>query len=122
MSTAAPTRICVIGAGAAGLVVLYVAISYFGLKIPMKPFFAITGAMLYYMAFVFAGKGIADLQTAGVVPLTALEWAPRLPPLGIYPTRESLLLQGLLILLALFALAWSVLRRGSGPRTGLQPS
>src|SRR5256886_3840210 len=52
--------------------------------------------MLYYMAFVFAGKGIADLQEAGLVKTTVLEWAPRIPVLGIYPTLQSLSLQFLL--------------------------
>src|SRR5213593_4540443 len=39
-------------AGAVGLVAIYVAISRFGMKVPLKPFFAVTSAMLYYMAFV----------------------------------------------------------------------
>ena len=93
-------------AASLALVVVYIAINRFGVRIPMRPFFAVTSTMLYYMAFVFAGKGIADLQEAGVVPMTVLEWAPRAPFLGIYPTLESLALQGLLVVLLLFALAW----------------
>lgn len=108
--------------GAVALVGLYVAINYFGLKIPMKPFFAVTGGMLYYMAFVFAGKGIAELQTAGIVPLTALHWAPRLPQLGVYPTLESLMLQGLLIVLALVAVVWAAMRPVKPEPVGRQPS
>src|SRR5574341_486715 len=115
-----------IALGAIALVALYVAINYLGLRIPMKPFFAIPGAMLYYLAFVFAGKGIAELQTAGYLPLTALDWAPRLPQLGIYPTLESLLLQGVLLVLAAFALVWSTLRRPALPTgpsaVGRQPT
>lgn len=49
-------------AGALALVVVYVAIDRFGMRLPLKPFFAVTSAMLYYMAFVFAGQGIAELQ------------------------------------------------------------
>jgi len=93
-------------AASLALVVVYIAINRFGVRIPMRPFFAVTSTMLYYMAFVFAGKGIADLQEAGVVPMTVLEWAPRAPFLGVYPTLESLALQGLLVVLLLFALAW----------------
>ena len=62
--------------------------------------------MLYYMAFVFAGKGIAELQGAQVVPLTVIDGAPRIPVLGIYPTLESLLVQGLLLVLAVAAAIW----------------
>ena len=93
--------------GAVALVILYVAIMRLGLRTPMKPFFAVTGALLYYMAFVFAGKGIAELQEAHIVGTTvipALQWL-RVPFLGIYPTIQSLALQGVLLLLLLVALS-----------------
>ncbi len=103
--------------GAVGLVIVYVAISRFGVKVPLKPFFAVTSAMLYYMAFVFAGKGIADLQESGLVRTSVVEWAPRIPVLGIYPTIQSLALQLLLIVLLVVAVVW--LQRdqvsGAGP-------
>jgi high-affinity iron transporter len=93
-------------AGAVGLFGVYVVINQLGLRVAMKPFFAVTGVMLYYMAFVFAGKGVAELQEGGVVRLTVVEGVPRIPVLGIYPTVESLALQGLLLILAVVALAW----------------
>jgi high-affinity iron transporter len=74
----------------------------------MKPFFAVTGVMLYYMAFVFAGKGVAELQEGGVARLTVVEGVPRIPVLGIYPTVESLAVQGLLLVLAVVALVWTM--------------
>jgi high-affinity iron transporter len=96
-----------IAVGAVVLVAVYVAINRFGVRLPLKPFFAFTSAFLYYMAFVFAGKGIAELQEGGLVGTTILPWAPRIPPLGIYPTAESLGAQGLLVLLAIVALVWN---------------
>jgi len=81
------------------LVAVYVGINKYGVRIPLKPFFAFTSAFLYYMAFVFAGKGIAELQEGGLVGTTIVPWAPRVPALGIYPTVESLALQGVLLLL-----------------------
>jgi len=95
-----------LGLGAVVLVLLYVAIMRLGLRIPMKAFFAVTGALLYYMAFVFAGKGIAELQEGRIVGTTvipALQWL-RVPFLGIYPTMQSLALQGVLLGLLLVAL------------------
>ena len=89
------------------LVAVYVAIHRFGVRLPLKPFFGVTSAFLYYMAFVFAGKGIAELQEGGLVTTTILPGAPRLPALGIYPTAESLAAQGALVLLALVALTWT---------------
>jgi len=102
----APAVIAGILAGSVGLVIVYVAINRFGVKVPLKPFFAVTSAMLYYMAFVFAGKGIADLQESGLVRTSVVEWAPRIPVLGIYPTVESLLVQLLLVVLLVVAVVW----------------
>jgi len=59
--------------------------------------------VLCYMAVVFAGKGIAELQAAQVIPLTVIDGAPRIPVMGIYPTVESLIVQGLLLALAIVA-------------------
>jgi high-affinity iron transporter len=93
--------------GAAMLVGVYIAISRFGVRLPLKPFFGVTSAFLYYMAFVFAGKGVAELQGGGVLPTTIVSWGPRLPGLGIYPTVESLLAQSVLVVLLLAALFWT---------------
>ncbi len=94
-------------AGAVVLLAVYLAIRRFGVRIPLKPFFAVTSAFLYYMAFVFAGQGIAELQEGGLLPTTPVAGGPRVPVLGIYPTVESLGLQGVLLLLLLGALVWT---------------
>ena len=96
-----------IALGALVLAVVYYAINRFGVRLPLKPFFAVTSLFLYYMAFLFAGRGIAELQEGGVIATTVLPWAPRIPALGIYPTLESLLAQGVLLALLLGALLWS---------------
>jgi len=95
--------------GAAVLVGVYIAISRFGVRLPLKPFFGVTSAFLYYMAFVFAGKGVAELQAGGLLPTTMISWAPRVPALGVFPTVESLLAQALLVVLLVAALIWTFL-------------
>jgi high-affinity iron transporter len=95
--------------GAVVLVGVYIAINRFGMRLPLKPFFGVTSAFLYYMAFVFGGKGVAELQEGGLLPTTIIPGAPRIPALGIYPTLESLLVQGLLLVLLLVALVWTFL-------------
>ncbi len=95
-----------IAAGSVVLAVLYVAINRYGVRLPLKPFFGLTSAFLYYMAFVFAGKGIAELQEGGMIGTTVIG-GPRVPALGIYPTAQSLSAQGLLLLLALIAVLWT---------------
>ncbi|HEU5303819.1 MAG TPA: cytochrome c/FTR1 family iron permease [Gemmatimonadales bacterium] len=102
--------------GAAALVAIYVAISRFGVRLPLKPFFAATSALLYYMAFVFAGKGVAELQEGGLVSITIVPGGPRVPVLGIYPTVESLVAQGLLLALLLGALVWTFVIEPSRPK------
>jgi high-affinity iron transporter len=92
--------------GSVVMVGVYIAISRFGLRLPLKPFFGVTSAFLYYMAFVFAGKGVAELQEGGLVSTTIIPGAPRVPALGIYPTAESLAAQGVLLALLVVALVW----------------
>jgi high-affinity iron transporter len=96
-----------IGVGSVVMAGVYIAISRFGLRLPLRPFFGITSAFLYYMAFVFAGKGVAELQEGGLFSTTIVPGAPRVPALGIYPTLESLAAQGVLVALLLVALIWS---------------
>lgn len=97
------------------LAVVFVLIRWGSLKIPLRPFFAVTGFLLYYMAFVFAGRGVRELQEGGVVPATFLNGLPVLDWLGLYPTVETLVVQGLLVFLAFVALL-VILRRRRGGR------
>jgi high-affinity iron transporter len=96
-----------IALGSMVLVAVYVGMHRFGIRLPLKPFFGVTSAFLYYMAFVFAGKGVVELQEGGFLPTTIVAWAPRVPALGIYPTLESLAAQGVLVLLLVAALVWT---------------
>ncbi|MFL5459578.1 MAG: FTR1 family protein [Gemmatimonadales bacterium] len=93
--------------GSLVMVLVYLAINRFGLRLPLKPFFGVTSGFLYYMAFVFAGKAVAELQEGGMISTTIVLGGPRLPALGIYPTVESLLAQGVLVALLVLALAWT---------------
>ena len=95
-----------LAAGAVVLVALYVGIEKFGIRIPLRPFFAVTGATLYFMAFVFAGAGVKELQEGAYVPTTLVPGAPRWEFFGVYPTVESLALQGLIILGLVIAVIW----------------
>lgn len=78
-----------------------------GLKIPLKHFFSITSFLLYFLSFVFAGKGIRELQEAGVIGITPLGFIPEIDILGIYPTLETTILQGILLLAFVVSLLWT---------------
>jgi high-affinity iron transporter len=90
--------------GSATLAVIFTLFWRFGLRIPLRPFFAVTSALLYYMALVFAGTGIKELQEANVLPRTMIPGFPHVDLIGLYPTVETLMAQGVLLVLLLFAL------------------
>jgi high-affinity iron transporter len=90
-------------AGSVALAVVFVLLYRFGVKIPMRAFFAATSLLLYYMAFVFAGRGIRELQEGNVLSMTPLPHVPDISWLGLFPTVETVAIQ--LVLLVLFAFA-----------------
>jgi high-affinity iron transporter len=90
-------------AGAVALAVIFTLFFRFGVRIPLRPFFAATSVVLYYMAFVFAGKGVRELQEGDVVSITPLPGFPSVDAMGIYATVETLLAQLLLVVLFVFA-------------------
>ncbi|HEX2227093.1 MAG TPA: cytochrome c/FTR1 family iron permease [Candidatus Binatia bacterium] len=93
-------------AGTAVVGAIVYAIFKLGMRIPLRLFFGVSSALLYLLAFVFAGEGIKDLQAVGLIGETPLPWAPQLPFLGIYPTVQTLLAQGILVVALIFALLW----------------
>ena len=97
--------------GVALLAVTVWIIFKLGMKIPLRLFFGVSSALLYVLAFVFAGEGIKNLQATGWFSETPLQHGPYLPTLGIYPTMETLLTQGIMVLAMIGALWW--LARGS---------
>lgn len=90
-------------AGFAALAVIFTLFYRFGVRIPLRPFFSVTSVLLYYMAFVFVGKGFHELQEGGVVPINVLRGFPTIEGFGFYPTWQTMLAQ--LVLLGLFVFA-----------------
>jgi high-affinity iron transporter len=82
------------------LAVIAVVLVRYGMRLPLRPFFAVTGVLLYLLAFKFAGGGVRELQEAGLVSVTPVA-LPDLAALGdwlgIYPSIEPLLAQGALL-------------------------
>ena len=99
------------GAGLIAMLLATFAIFKLGLRMPLKYFFAGTGTLLYIMAFIFAGTGINQLQAAGWVPATPLDFPPAVPVLGIYPTMETLAAQALLLCVFIASSLWMALER-----------
>jgi high-affinity iron transporter len=102
--------------GAAILAVIFVAFYRYGVKIPMRQFFAVTGVLLYYLAFTFAGNAIHELQEAGVVGATVLVGLPTVDLIGFHPTVETLAAQLVLAAAAVFAWAFIFVVRPAADR------
>jgi len=76
-----------------------------GTRLPIKQFFQINAVLLFLLAVVFTGQGIAALQEAGVVASSMIDF-PRVELLGVYPTLQSLGLQLFVLLLGAGLLAY----------------
>jgi high-affinity iron transporter len=110
---ARPTAPGLIGlAAGAGFAAVVLVAFYRGLRVAsfrmaIRPFFRFTGALLFVLAVVFAGKGVAELQEAGVLAVTPLpEWlrgaVSALPvgvrdALGVSPTAQACAIQFVLV-------------------------
>ncbi|GAB6100206.1 hypothetical protein JCM16358_20850 [Halanaerocella petrolearia] len=92
--------------GCLALAVIYLVVKKGSLKLPLKPFFIGTSTLMYYLAFVFAGDGIRELQEAGVVGARQISKVPTISWLGVYPTWQTLSLQVVLLVVAILGLGY----------------
>ncbi len=86
-------------AGLVALIVIYVIIKKFSLKIAIKPFFIATSIIIFYMSVVFAGKGVMELVEGKVFVPTVIKGLPTITWIGFYPYVESLVPQAVMIVL-----------------------
>jgi high-affinity iron transporter len=91
--------------GSIACLALAYAILKLSLRLPLKPFFNVTGALLIILALALIGSSARNLQEASVLPVTPLTFIPAHPlaaTFGIYPTVETVAAQ---LALALFLAA-----------------
>lgn len=106
-----------LGVGLLLLAALYVLVRRASVRLPLKAFFKVSGALLFAMAVVFAGKGVFELQNAGLIRVTGLPWlGPGLPLLGVYPNLQVLSVQALLLCGAAVALGVLLVGEALGDR------
>lgn len=99
-----------IGSGMAAAALLlggvWLLLRQVSLRLPIMQFFTATALLLFVLAFSFAGKGVVELQIAGLLPATPLAGAPEWPLLGVFPTGETLAAQLALLAVCVLAVAW----------------
>lgn len=82
------------------LIILYYLLKAGALKIPVKQFFYITSYIIFYMVFVFMGKGVGELIEAKVITPSLLPFDfEGILWLGIYPYYESIIPQFMVLIL-----------------------
>lgn len=86
-------------AGLAALIIVYVVIKKFSLKIAIKPFFIATSVIIFYMSVVFVGKGVMELVEGKVFVPTVIDGLPTITWIGFYPYVQSLVPQAVMIVL-----------------------
>ncbi|HEC19545.1 MAG TPA: c-type cytochrome [Gammaproteobacteria bacterium] len=97
-------------ATAAGVLVLLAwIILRSSLRLPLKLFFNVNATIMLVLAVAFAGHGVNSLQEAGYLPVDPVNFI-HVALLGIYPNLETLLTQGVLLLI-IGAIIWFEHRR-----------
>jgi high-affinity iron transporter len=93
-------------AGTGVLALTAIAMLRFSARLPIGRFFSLSSILIAVLAVVLAGKGAEALQEAGVLSVQILP-LPRLEWVGVYPSVQTLLLQGLVALAALAGFAYN---------------
>lgn len=94
-------------AGGAVLAGLAVAMLRFSQRLPIGKFFTYSSLLVAVLAVVLAGKGVAALQEAGMLPVHPLGGVPRISMLGLFPTAQSVAVQMFTLAALMFGFYWN---------------
>ena len=93
------------------LVAIFLLIRFTSVKIPLRPFFAVTSFLMAVLVVIFAGGGAHALYEGDLIPGTYVPGWPTYDYLGIYPYRETLGFQVFMLLIVIVLSVASVLHR-----------
>ena len=98
------------------LLVIFLLIRYTSVRIPLRPFFAVTSFLMAVLVVIFAGEGAHSLLEGDIIPATYLEGVPTYDVLGLYPYVETISFQAVMAVVVLVLAAVSVLRHRRADR------
>ncbi|MFT9306237.1 MAG: iron permease, partial [Bifidobacterium sp.] len=106
------------------LVCIFLLIRFTSVRIPIRPFFVITSALMAIMVVIFAGGGVHALIEGDLIPATYYPSVPTNDWLGLYPYAQTIAAQIIAIIAVVTLLAISVIRsrRADGNRVGTADS
>ena len=93
---------------------VFLLIRFTSVKIPLRPFFAVTSFLMALLVVIFAGGGVHALVEGDVVSGTYVQGVPTYDYLGVYPYVETLAAQGVMAVVVVVLAAVSLLRRRAG--------
>lgn len=93
-------------AGAAVLALTAIALLRFSARLPIGKFFSVSSILIAVLAVVLAGKGAEALQEAGILSVQTLP-LPRLELVGVFPSVQTLFLQGIVAIAAIAGFAYN---------------
>ncbi len=95
-----------LAAGAVSLAALAAVFLRTSRRLPITQFFSASSLLIAILAVVLAGKGIAALQEAGLLPAIVVN-SPRVEALGIYPSALPLIAQAVVLVIAVAGYLWN---------------
>ena len=98
-------------AAAVCLVLIFLLIRFTSVKIPLRPFFAITSIIMAVLVVIFAGGGVHALIEGDLVPASYLPGWPTYDYLGLYPYKQTLIAQAVMTAVVIVLFVISAVRR-----------
>ena len=95
-----------LGVGTIVLTLVFIVIRFGSVKLPLKPFFICTSALMYLKAIAFAGGGVKELQEADIISVTPVDFVHSVEVLGIYPTVETLVPQLVMLVVVMLSIMY----------------
>ena len=98
-------------AAAVCLVLIFLLIRFTSVKIPLRPFFAITSVIMAVLVVIFAGGGVHALVEGDVVPASYVPGWPTYDYLGLYPYKQTVVAQVVMATVVIVLFIVSAVRR-----------
>lgn len=93
--------------GSLGMVfILAFLLLKFSIRIPIQTLFKVSSIIMLSLAVILTGKGFHALQETGLLSITVLPVHIRFDMIGLYPTLETLVAQGFVVLLSIVLWKW----------------
>ncbi len=110
-----PAIIGGLGVAALGLLVIFIAMQWLALRLPLRPIFLVTSGFLFVMGLKFIGDAAQEFQEQALIPIHDQGVPDIFLSLGLNGTWEAIGAQALVVLVALAGIALVQFRAATRP-------